>query len=231
VEVKKMAVLLSEEDRKYLTELFQKELKSEIKILFFKSDNKDECQYCDVTQQILGELSELNEKINVEIHDFNAEKELAEKYKLEMIPAIVMLDSKDNDMRIRFYGVPSGYEFSTLIEDVIATSKGGEVELSSATLEALEDLDRPIKLQVFVTPTCPYCPKAVLTAQKLAMKSSFIQGEMVEANEFPELSMKYNVSSVPHIIINEGEGEFVGALPEDAFVEQIMNVVKEGGGI
>ncbi len=226
-----MAVLLSEEDRKYLTELFQKELKSEIKILFFKSDNKDECQYCDVTQQILGELSELNEKINVEIHDFNAEKELAEKYKLEMIPAIVMLDSKDNDMRIRFYGVPSGYEFSTLIEDVIATSKGGEVELSSATLEALEDLDRPIKLQVFVTPTCPYCPKAVLTAQKLAMKSSFIQGEMVEANEFPELSMKYNVSSVPHIIINEGEGEFVGALPEDAFVEQIMNVVKEGGGI
>lgn len=226
-----MALLLSEEDRKYLTELFQKELKSEIKILFFKSDNKDECQYCDVTQQILGELSELNEKINVEIHDFNAEKELAEKYKLEMIPAIVMLDSKDNDMRIRFYGVPSGYEFSTLIEDVIATSKGGEVELSSATLEALEDLDRPIKLQVFVTPTCPYCPKAVLTAQKLAMKSPFIQGEMVEANEFPELSMKYNVSSVPHIIINEGEGEFVGALPEDAFVEQIMNVVKEGGGI
>ncbi len=221
-----MAALLSEEDRKYLIDLFHKELKSEVKILLFKSDNKDECQYCGVTQQILEELAEVNEKISVEIHDFNEERELVEKYKLEMMPAIVMLDAQGNDMRIRFYGVPSGYEFSTLIEDVIATSKGGEVELSPTTLETLKNLDRPIKLQVFVTPTCPYCPKAVSMAQKLAMKSPFVQGEMVEANEFPELSMKYNVSSVPHIIINEGEGEFVGALPEDAFVEQIMSVVK-----
>ncbi len=222
-----MAALLSEEDKKYLIDLFHKEMSSDVKILFFKSDNKDECQYCDITQQILEELAELSEKINVEIHDFDTDKNAAEKYKLEMIPAIVMLDEQGNDMRIRFYGVPSGYEFSTLIEDVIATSKGGKVELSPTTLEILKELDRPIKLQVFVTPTCPYCPKAVSMAQKLAMKSPFIQGEMVEANEFPELSMRYNVSSVPHIIINDGEGEFVGALPEDAFVEQVMSVVKQ----
>ncbi len=221
-----MAALLSEEDRKYLVDLFGKELESEVKILFFKSDNKDECQYCDITQQMLDELAETNEKINVETHDFNNESELVEKYRVEMVPAILMLDKDGNDMRIRFYGVPSGYEFSTLIEDVIAVSKGGKVDLSPKTLEILEEVDRPLKIQVFVTPTCPYCPRAVAMAQKLAMKSKYIQGEMVEANEFPELSMKYNVSSVPHIIINEGAGEFVGALPEDAFVEQVMSVVK-----
>ncbi len=221
-----MAALLSEEDRKYLVDLFGKELESEVKILFFKSDNKDECQYCDITQQMLDELAETSEKINVETHDFNNESELVEKYRVEMVPAILMLDKDGNDMRIRFYGVPSGYEFSTLIEDVIAVSKGGKVDLSPKTLEILEEVDRPLKIQVFVTPTCPYCPRAVAMAQKLAMKSKYIQGEMVEANEFPELSMKYNVSSVPHIIINEGAGEFVGALPEDAFVEQVMSVVK-----
>jgi len=221
-----MAALLSEEDRKYLVDLFNKELESEVKILFFKSDNKDECQYCDITQQMLDELAETSEKINIETHDFNSEGELVEKYKVEMMPAILMLDKDGNDMRIRFYGVPSGYEFSTLIEDVIAVSKGGEVDLSQKTLEILKDVDKPLKLQVFVTPTCPYCPRAVAMAQKLAMKSSYIQGEMVEANEFPELSMRYNVSSVPHIIINEGAGEFVGALPEDAFVEQVMSVLK-----
>lgn len=221
-----MAALLSEEDRKYLVDLFNKELESEVKILFFKSDNKDECQYCDITQQMLDELAETSEKINIETHDFNDEEELVEKYKVEMMPAILMLDKDGNDMRIRFYGVPSGYEFSTLIEDVIAVSKGGEVDLSEKTLEMLKEVDRPLKLQVFVTPTCPYCPRAVAMAQKLAMKSPYIQGEMVEANEFPELSMRYNVSSVPHIIINEGAGEFVGALPEDAFVEQVMSVLK-----
>ncbi len=221
-----MAALLSEEDKKYLVDLFGKELKSKVKILFFKSDDKDECQYCDVSRQMLEELAETNEKIDIEIHDFNGESELVEKYKVEMMPAVIMLDKDGNDMRVRFYGVPSGYEFSTLIEDIIAISKGGDVELSSATLEMLENVDSPIKLQVFVTPTCPYCPKAVAMAQKLAMKSKYIQGEMVEANEFPELSMRYNVSSVPHIIINEGAGEFVGALPEDAFVEQVMSVVK-----
>ncbi len=220
-----MAALLSEEDRKYLIDLFEKELKSEVKILFFKSDNKDECQYCELTRQMLDELAETSKYINVETHDIN-ESELVDKYDVEMVPAILMLDKDGNDMRIRFYGIPSGYEFSTLIEDVIAVSKGGEVELSQKTLDALNELERPLKLQVFVTPTCPYCPRAVAMAQKLAMKSPYIKGEMVEANEFPELSMKYNVSSVPHIIINEGAGEFVGALPEDAFVDQVMSVAK-----
>jgi glutaredoxin-like protein len=143
-----------------------------------------------------------------------------------MAPAILMFDSKNKDMRIRYYGIPSGYEFSSLIEDVVATSKNGEVDLSESTLKKLQEIKEPVKLQVFVTPTCPYCPKAVLMAHKLAMQSPNFIGEMVEANEFPDLSMQYNVSSVPHIIINDGEGEFVGALPEDAFIDQVMSVVK-----
>ncbi|HEU23730.1 MAG: glutaredoxin [Mesoaciditoga sp.] len=220
-----MAALLSEEDRKYLVDLFEKELKGEVKILFFGSKRKEECEYCDLTEQILQELAETNNKITIETHDFD-ETDLVKKYNIEMVPAILMLDSEGNDMRIRYYGIPSGYEFSSLIEDVIATSKKGEVDLSASTVKKLEEIKSPLKLQVFVTPTCPYCPRAVLMAHKLAMKSPNIIGEMIEANEFPDLSMQYNVSSVPHIIINEGEGEFVGALPEDAFVEQIMSVVK-----
>lgn len=221
-----MAALLSEEDRKYLVDLFEKELKGEVKILFFGSKKKEECEYCDLTEQILQELAETSNKITIESHDFDDEEALAKKYNVEMVPAILMLDSADKDMRIRYYGIPSGYEFSSLIEDVIATSKNGTVELSPDTIKKLENIKEPLKLEVFVTPTCPYCPKAVLMAHKLAMQSPKITGEMIEANEFPDLSMQYNVSSVPHIIINEGEGEFVGALPEEAFVEQVINALK-----
>ncbi len=221
-----MAALLSEEDRKYLVDLFEKELKGEVKILFFGSKKKEECEYCNLTEQILQELAETSNKITVESHDFDDEEALAKKYNVEMVPAILMLDANGNDMRIRFYGIPSGYEFSSLIEDVIATSKNGAVDLSQDTIKKLQEVKTPLKLQVFVTPTCPYCPRAVLMAHKLAMQSPNVIGEMIEANEFPDLSMQYNVSSVPHIIINEGEGEFVGALPEEAFVEQVMNVLK-----
>ncbi len=221
-----MAALLSEEDRKYLVDLFEKELKGEVKILFFGSKKKEECEYCNLTEQILQELAETSNKITVESHDFDDEEALAKKYNVEMVPAILMLDANGNDMRIRFYGIPSGYEFSSLIEDVIATSKNGAVDLSQDTIKKLQEVKTPLKLQVFVTPTCPYCPRAVLMAHKLAMQSPNVIGEMIEANEFPDLSMQYNVSSVPHIIINEGEGEFVGALPEEAFVEQVMSVLK-----
>ncbi len=221
-----MAALLSEEDRKYLVDLFEKELKGEVKILFFGSKKKEECEYCNLTEQILQELAETSNKITIESHDFDDEEALAKKYNVEMVPAILMLDANGNDMRIRFYGIPSGYEFSSLIEDVIATSKNGAVDLSQDTIKKLQEVKTPLKLQVFVTPTCPYCPRAVLMAHKLAMQSPNVIGEMIEANEFPDLSMQYNVSSVPHIIINEGEGEFVGALPEEAFVEQVMSVLK-----
>ncbi len=221
-----MAALLSEEDRKYLVDLFEKELKGEVKILFFGSKKKEECEYCNLTEQILQELAETSNKITIESHDFDDEEALAKKYNVEMVPAILMLDENGNDMRIRFYGIPSGYEFSSLIEDVIATSKNGAVDLSQDTIKKLQEVKTPLKLQVFVTPTCPYCPRAVLMAHKLAMQSPNVIGEMIEANEFPDLSMQYNVSSVPHIIINEGEGEFVGALPEEAFVEQVMSVLK-----
>lgn len=223
-----MATLLSEEDKKYLVDLFEKELKGNVKILFFGSKNKEECEYCETTEQILRELAETNEKIKVESHDFDTDEELVKKYNIEMAPALLMVDSDGKDMRIRFYGIPSGYEFSSLIEDVVATSKKGEVDLSPETIKKLADVKEPLKLQVFVTPTCPYCPRAVLMAHKLAMRSPNVIGEMVEANEFPDLSMQFNVSSVPHIIINEGEGEFVGALPEDAFVDQVLGAIKEG---
>jgi glutaredoxin-like protein len=221
-----MAALLSEEDRKYLVDLFEKELKGEVKILFFGSKKKEECEYCDLTEQILQELAETSNKITIESHDFDDEEALAKKYNVEMVPAILMLDSADKDMRIRYYGIPSGYEFSSLIEDVIATSKNGTVELSPDTIKKLENIKEPLKLQVFVTPTCPYCPKAVLMAHKLAMQSPKITGEMIEANEFPDLSLQSTFYTFPHIIINEGEGEFVGALPEEAFVEQVINALK-----
>ncbi len=62
----------------------------------------------------------------------------------------------------------------------------------------------------------------MVLAHRLAMDSPLIQADMIEANEFYDLAMRYNVSGVPHISINAGEGMVLGAVPEGYLVQEIM---------
>ena len=87
-------------------------------------------------------------------------------------------------------------------------------------------LDKPWHLQVFVTPTCPYCPRAVLLAHQMAMENpEMITAEGVEATEFPELANRFNVRGVPQTVINSGAGSVVGAVPEQNLLAEIMRAI------
>ncbi len=64
-------------------------------------------------------------------------------------------------------------------------------------------------------------------AQKLAMENEHVIADVVEASEFPEMSQKYRVMSVPMIVVNE-KTKFVGALPEDRYMKEVMKAVPSG---
>ena len=132
-----------------------------------------------------------------------------------------MLSPKDYS--IRLYGVPSGYEFGTLIEDLLMVSRG-QLELADHTPEELKRLTEPVRIQAYVTPTCPYCPRAVLLAHRLAMASELITSDMVEASEFPHLANRYQVYGVPRTVVNDVV-HVEGAVPETALVSQLMIVL------
>jgi len=138
---------------------------------------------------------------------------------IDKIPAIAVLGPDDTDYNIRFYGIPSGYEFMSLLEAIKLVS-AGQAELEPETLAFLEALEEPLHLQVFVTPTCPYCPRAVVLAHQLAFASDKVRSDMVEANEFPQLSMRYNVMGVPRTVINE-DVFMEGAAPEQMLLEKL----------
>ena len=149
------------------------------------------------------------------------EKDRAAAYGVEDIPAIVLLRN-DSDTRMRFLGAPSGYEFMSLIDAVIlaGTTDSG---LSTATRQAVSSrLTEPLDLLVFVTPTCPHCPKAVTLAHRLAVETPLIRATCVEATEFMELSRRYRVNGVPKTVVVNRDVELLGALPEDQFVEGIL---------
>lgn len=206
---------ISKDDQEYLKKEFSKMHKS-VKLVFFTQ--QFECQYCQLTRELLNELSVLSDKIHVEVYDFVKDEAQVKKYDIKRIPAIVIEGEKDYG--IRFYGVPAGYEFSTLIEDIIDVANG-TTSLSKETKEALKKLTNPVHIQAFVTLTCPYCPRAVRMAHMMAIESDLVTGDMVEAAEFPQLSNKYFVSAVPKVVIND-EVEFEGALPEKNYLEKVF---------
>ena len=75
--------------------------------------------------------------------------------------------------------------------------------ISDGVINLLGKINEPVHLQVFVTPTCPYCPNMVITAQQFALLNEHITADMVEAMEFPEYASKYSVLGVPKTIVNE----------------------------
>lgn len=214
--------LLKDEDREHIKNEFAG-LENPVKVLVFTQPM--ECQYCAETRQLAEEISELSDQIALEVYDFEADEEIAQKYNVDKIPATVILRDGDTpkDYGIRFFGIPSGYEFATLIEDIKMVASG-ESGLSEETKAQVAEITTPVHMQVFVTPTCPYCPRAVLLAHQLAMESDMFRGDMVEAIEFPHLSNKYEVHGVPRTVINE-DVHLEGAAPEPMVMAKVMEAI------
>ena len=98
--------------------------------------------------------------------------------------------------------------------------------LKETTREFLKALPSPLHLQVFVTPTCPYCPRAVVLAHQMAMENpAMIRAEGIESMEFQELASRFNVSGVPQTTINGEGGTVIGAVPEASLLAEIQRVL------
>ncbi len=191
-----------------------------VTIVYFTQE--DECLYCRETHELLEDLAELSEHIKVEVYDFVADAEKAREYGVTKIPGIVLLGDKDQG--IRYYGVPAGYEFAGLLEDLVMVSNR-DSGLSKTSRTRLKALDHPIHLQVFVTPTCPYCPGVVRLAHQFAVESDHVTADMVEATEFPELSNRYMVMGVPKTVVNEIPA-IEGMLGEDEFLDAVLTAME-----
>ena len=206
---------INERDRKAIQKEF-KALDRPVKLVLFTEEL--DCQYCRETKQLLEEVASLSGKLTLETYNIVTDREKAAEFGVVRAPATVVMNGKDYG--IRYYGIPAGYEFGSLIEDIVDVSKG-DSGLSRETKAALSKIDEPVHFQVFVTPTCPYCPQAVRLAHKMAMENDLIRADMVEANEFPELSEQYQVMGVPRTIINE-DHYLEGAVPEKTFLSALL---------
>jgi glutaredoxin-like protein len=172
------------------------------------------CETCDVTEELLRSLAAAApERITLTVTDVNDPS-------IE-VPAVTIAAPTEAP-RITFQGLPSGYEFATLL-DAVERVSAGTAGLEPEIAEALAALDQDVEVMVFVTPTCPYCPGAASMANRMALASPRVSSRVVEANEFAELSNEFGVQGVPRTVVNRA-GAFVGALPERTFVESVLQL-------
>lgn len=186
---------------------------------------KSDSSSCTQSESILRELSQFSDRLKLEVLDLVKDDDCKDKDCIEFTPAIVISDGTKG--RIRFYGTPSGYEFTSLLTTIVDMGSE-EVPLEDATREYLSRrLDKDVHIRVFVTPTCPHCPRAAVLSNRLAMGSDRIRSEVIEANEFSDISARFGVQGVPRTVINDYL--FIeGSAPESHLVGALEKALADG---
>jgi len=147
---------LSANDVTEIKRLFE-QLSGDVRLIYFTERESplfipgQECETCKDTRLLLEEIAGLSEKIHLEVHDFVADSELAREHGIDRIPALV-LSADGVKGKVRYFGMPSGYEFSVLLGSLLDVSQGKSA-LAEETVEVLNGLDKDLHIQVFVTPT------------------------------------------------------------------------------
>ena len=147
-----MTQLLNDEIIKQIREVFDS-LQNPVHIMFFGS--KENCDYCDDTRQLVEEVAGNSDLLSIEIYDMDADADLAEKYNVDKAPGLVIAAKEGDqitDFGVRLAGIPSGHEFTSLIQDIVLVSSR-DSGLNPQTRDFLKGLDKPLLLQVHVTPT------------------------------------------------------------------------------
>ncbi|WP_244148804.1 FAD-dependent oxidoreductase [Desulfonatronum thioautotrophicum] len=208
--------LLPEKSRHYLTELFQG-LRGDVTLLVFVKDGVNE-PYNQFCSEFVSDLARISTKIKP--HFASLDSELAQSHAVRRSPTILV---QPETYQIRFTGAPAGEEGKALIEAILMASSG-ESGLTGMSANILDQLQEPRHAQVFVSPTCPYCPQQVVTAFRAAVhRPDLVSAECVETGEHQDLALRFNVGAVPHTVIN-ADHAMIGLVSEERFVAELLTL-------
>ena len=199
--------MLSSDIKHKLTNIFSERLKDDIEIVL--DLNIDEIS--NDVENLVKEIAETSNKIKV----------LEENLNLGLKPAIRIRKKGYNNFT--YFGLPSGGEFQTFIEAMIYISTD-EHKIPSREAEFAKDIDKKVDIKLFVTKSCGWCPPTIKQALGFSIINKNIFVNVIDAYDFPTEAQKYNVSTVPKIVIND-KVEFIGHRSENEFLGYIFSAV------
>ena len=212
--------VLNKEDREFLAEKFGNDLINPVQIGLVVSDN---CQYCDLVDQLLNELAEIaGGKILLKKAEINPY--LTKILGVNRGP-VILIGQKGE---VRYTGTPLGEEAWAFIETITIASNGKHG--LNDYVEDLRSLDKTVRIETIITPSCPYCPHSVLMANRIALASGGkVISDTIEAYEFPEIANKWAVTAVPTTILSveepySGDVFTIGVPNEKALIRAILKL-------
>ncbi|MEM2094027.1 MAG: thioredoxin family protein [Candidatus Bathyarchaeia archaeon] len=200
--------------------VFKDNLVDEVNLIVFSQEF--ECPYCRQVRELAEQLSAISDRVRYCVYDLRRNSDKASEYSIDKIPAIVVVGKRKYG--IRFFGVPAGYEFLCLLEAVVDVSRNTS-GISNSARTRIREVSKKVHIQVFTSPTNPYCYGVLRLAHQFAVENELIMADMVDSIMFPHLVNKYAVMAVPKVVINESY-QFVGDIVEQEFVDQVMVAVK-----
>ena len=209
--------LIDKRSQEALKAKFQKEMRGEVSLdVFIGRENKE---YCDFTVQLCQELGELDSRIKPQVFDTDDGK----ASELGVMRSPTVLVGWHQGYKLKYTGAPAGQEAGGFVEAISLVSRG-DSGLQQDSRAKLKSIDHPASIQVYVTPACPYCPRAVLLAHQIAIEAKGqVESECVEVSENMDLARQFDVSSVPQQVINgDAASTSIGVQPEATFVDAVL---------
>lgn len=210
--------------KKFLDDNIQNQLKN----IFAKFDKKvkvvlikdPEIAKSIQMEEFLSEISSLSDKIDFHSLNKNENLELEKKVDAERFPTIAFFDQDNNFKGVKFSTLPGGHELNSFILALYNIAGAGQ-KISEESKKKIDGISTPQKIKIGVTLSCSRCPESVQSAQRIAIENSNIDVEIIDVFTFPKFREKFEIMSVPAIIIDD---KLVGFGQKN--IEQFLDLIK-----
>jgi thioredoxin reductase (NADPH) len=208
---------LPDEVKAAIKETFFNELKDDVMIEVYSKDGVND-KFNEVAISLITALAGLSDKLKVSFHKVGDEQSV--KRNVQRSPTVLIAPDK---YRLRYTGAPLGEEGRSLLVAILMASTGKSI-LTAPTMEKIGGLKEKRDIQVFVSPTCPYCPQQALSAFSAAIvRPDLISADVIEIYENQDLAENLGSLSVPQTFIN-GIFTGMGLQPEEFFAESLISL-------
>ncbi|HTP05998.1 MAG TPA: thioredoxin family protein, partial [Nitrospirota bacterium] len=208
---------IPDEVKTVIKETFFKELKDDVALEVYTRDGVND-KFNEAAVTLITALAALSDKLKVSFHKVGDERSV--KRNVHRSPTVLIAPDR---YRLRYTGAPLGEEGRSLLVAILMASSGKSI-LTAPTMEKIGGLKEKRDIQVFVSPTCPYCPQQALSAFSAAIvKPDLISAEVIEIYENQDLAENLGSLSVPQTFIN-GIFTGMGLQPEEFFAESLISL-------
>lgn len=197
--------------------LFDVDMTAQLKTVFFKMEHSlrlklylDSKPLSEELKNYVEAMTELTDKLSVEI---------AESHTVSETPCVRVFREDQSDTGLAFHGVPGGHEFTSFVLGLYNAAGEGQT-VNDSVKERITKINQEVHMQILVSLSCTMCPELVTAAQKIATMNPLIAAEVYDINHFSGIKQKYNVMSVPCLVINEDK-VFFGKKN----IEQILDLI------